>query len=74
MGKQKDDFAWLVASLNRHKKSSPPVKSQFAERRFESVDEIVERRTRRKDRQARILMLLLEMLPFVFMLLIVLMH
>lgn len=74
MKKGRDDFEWLVRSLKGRGREDRRPRRVYGERRYETVDELVERRGRKRSKSAQVLVLLLEMLPFLLMLVLVLMQ
>ena len=58
MTKHRDDFAWLVEAFSGRRPRPRPTRMADA-RRFETVDELVERRARRRQRTRAVLMLII---------------
>ncbi len=71
MKKDNDDFAWLIQRLeSRRNRTSLTRNRTYRRERFETVDEIVERRRRRPS----VLLILLQLLPFLVAILLILLR
>lgn len=65
MAKRRDDFAWIVELMKGTRR--PQVRIDAVRQGYESVDQIFERRTRKKKSLGRFIILLIELLPFIMM-------
>ncbi len=71
MAKDNDDFAWLLQRLGpRRNKNGQTRNRTYRRERFETVDEIVERRRKRPS----VLLILLQLLPFLVAIILILLR